>query len=175
MSIKPVISIIIPVYGVEKYIAKCINSIKVQTFKNFEAILINDGTKDNSVEVAEQAIAGDERFIILHKGNGGQGSARNLGLDNAHGDYIAFVDSDDWLEPNYLKAMYDKITSEDADICICGVNVLSEEEEIVKRFNSNVEKYLSEKDFLNVFFYVSNWMCDKLYKKEVFDQMRFDQ
>lgn len=174
MSIKPVISIIIPVYGVEKYIAKCIESIKAQTFKNFEAILINDGTKDNSVEIAEQTIAGDERFIILHKENGGQGSARNLGLDNACGEYIAFIDSDDWVEPDYLKVMYEKITIEDADICTCGVKVLSEEEKIEKHFNSNVDKYLSEKDFLNVFYYVSNWMWDKLFKKEVFDYMRFD-
>src|SRR5690554_7019478 len=77
MSSNPKISVIIPVYGVEKYITKCIESIKNQTFTNFEAILINDGTKDNSVAVAEDAIAGDDRFIILHKENGGQGSARN--------------------------------------------------------------------------------------------------
>src|SRR5690554_7960613 len=87
MSSNPKISVIIPVYGVEKYITKCIESIKNQTFTNFEAILINDGTKDNSVAVAEDAIGGDDRFIILHKENGGQGSARNLGLDNARGDY----------------------------------------------------------------------------------------
>lgn len=119
MSNNPKISVIIPVYGVEKYIAKCIESIKVQTFTDFEVFLINDGTKDNSVAVAEDAIAGDERFIILHKKNGGQGSARNLGLDNARGDYIAFIDSDVWVEPRYLQAMYEKITEEDADVCIC--------------------------------------------------------
>lgn len=174
MNTKPVISIIIPVYGVEKYIAKCINSIKAQTFTDFEAILINDGTKDNSVDIAEQTIAGDQRFKILHKENGGQGSARNLGLDNARGKYIAFIDSDDWVEPGYLQTMYDKIIIEDADICTCGVNLLSEDEKIEKHFNSNIEKYLSEKDFMNASFYVSNWMWDKLYKKEVFDKIRFD-
>src|SRR5690554_251784 len=174
MSNNPKISVIIPVYGVEEYIAKCIESIKNQTFTNFEAILINDGTKDNSVAVAEQAIAGDKRFIILHKENGGQGSARNLGLDNARGKFIAFIDSDDWVEPDYLKAMYEKIISENADVCTCDVSLLSSKGNLEKIFKSNPEKYFSRGDFLNAYFYVSNWMWDKLFKKEVFDGMRFD-
>lgn len=174
MSNKPTISIIIPVYGVEKFIAKCINSIKAQTFTNFEAILVNDGTKDNSVVVAEEAIAGDERFVIYHKENGGQGSARNLGLDKARGDYIAFIDSDDWVEPDYLIALYEKIICEDADICTCDVNLISSAGILHKIFRSNPEKYYLNSDYLNVFFHISNWMCDKLFKKEVFYGMRFD-
>ena len=174
MPSNPEISIIIPVYGVEKYIAKCIESIKAQTFINFEAILINDGTKDNSVAVAEKAIAGDERFIILHKENGGQGSARNLGLDNARGEYIAFIDSDDWVEPNYLKAMYEKIIAENADVCTCDVRILSPSGKLEKVFKSNPEKYVLYNDSLNVFFYISNWMWDKLFKAEIFRGMRFD-
>lgn len=174
MSNNPKISVIIPVYGVEKYIAKCIESIKNQTFTNFEAILINDGTKDNSVAVAEDAIAGDERFIILHKENGGQGSARNLGLDNARGDYIAFIDSDDWVEPRYLQAMYEKIIEEDADVCTCGVKLLDEKLTVQKLFQSNPANYLKRKDCLNVYFFISNWFPDKLFKRSVFDDLRFD-
>src|SRR5690554_1320463 len=148
MSSNPKISIIIPVYGVEKYIAKCIESIKNQTFTNFEAILINDGTKDNSVAVAEQAIAGDDRFIILHKENGGQGSARNLGLDNARGDYIAFIDSDDWVEPRYLQAMHEKITEEDADVCTCDVLYVDINGKTVREFKNNPLGYYENNDYL---------------------------
>lgn len=174
MSNNPKISVIIPVYGVEKHISKCIESIKNQTFTNFEAILINDGTKDNSVAVAEDAIAGDERFIILHKENGGQGSARNLGLDKARGDYIAFIDSDDYVEPRFLQAMYEKIIAEDADVCTCGVKLLDEKLTVQKLFQSNPANYLKRKDCLNVCFFISNWFPDKLFKRSVFDDLRFD-
>lgn len=174
MSKTPIISIIIPVYGVEKYITKCIESIKKQTLADFEAILINDGTRDNSVAVAEQAIADDERFILLHKENGGQGSARNVGLDHARGDYIAFIDSDDYVEPRFLQAMYEKIVSENADICACGVRLLSENGRQLKVFVSKPELYIEKNDYLNANFYISNWFCDKLFRKELFDNLRFD-
>lgn len=174
MSNNPKISVIIPVYGVEKYIAKCIESIKNQTFTNFEAILINDGTKDNSVAVAEDAIAGDVRFIILHKENGGQGSARNLGLDNARGDYIAFIDSDDWVEPRYLQAMYEKIAEEDADVCACDVLYVDINGKIVREFKNNPLGYYENNDYLMACWYISNFMWDKLFKSEVFDGVRFD-
>lgn len=174
MTKQPKISIIIPVYGVEKYIAKCIESIKKQTFTDFEAVLINDGTKDNSVAVAEKVIAGDERFIILNKENGGQGSARNLGLDTALGDYIAFIDSDDYVEPRFLQAMYEKITEENADVCACGVHYVDEQENIVRVFRSDPRAYKKENDYLMAKWHISNFMCDKLFKKDVFDNYRFD-
>lgn len=174
MTNNPKISIIIPVYGVERHIAKCIESIKFQTFTDFEAILINDGTKDNSVTVAEDAIDGDSRFIILHKDNGGQGSARNMGLDHARGDYIAFIDSDDYVEPRFLQAMYEKIITEDADICTCDVRLLSPEGSLEKEFVSRVDKYKETNDILNSGFFISNWFWDKLYRKNVFAHYRFD-
>lgn len=174
MSNNPKISVIIPVYGVEKYITKCIESIKQQVFTDFEAILVNDGTKDNSVAVAEQAIAGDERFIILHKENGGQGSARNMGLDQARGDYIAFIDSDDWIEPEYLKAMYEKIIAEDADVCTCDVLYVDINGKIVREFKNNPLGYYENNDYLMAYWYISNFMWDKLFKSDVFDGVRFD-
>lgn len=174
MSSNPKISIIIPVYGVEKYIAKCIKSIKAQTFTDFEVILINDGAKDKSVVVAEQAIAGDDRFVILHKENGGQGSARNLGLDKARGGYIAFIDSDDWVEPDYLKAMYEKIIVEDADVCTCDVRYVDTNGKIERQFKNNPKGYYENNDYLMACWYISNFMCDKLFNREVFDGQRFD-
>ncbi len=174
MSNTPIISIIIPVYGVEKHIAKCIESIKQQVFTNFEAILINDGTKDNSVAVAEEAIGDDKRFIILHKENGGQGSARNLGLDKACGDYITFIDSDDYVEPRFLQAMYEKITEENAEICACGVHYVDEQERVVRSFINNPTAYKKDNDYLMAKWYISNFMCDKLFRKELFKNCRFD-
>lgn len=174
MSSDPEISIIVPVYGVEQHIAKCIESVKMQTFTDFEAILINDGTKDNSVAVAQQAIAGDKRFIILHKENGGQGSARNLGLDNARGKFIAFIDSDDWVEPDYLKAMYEKIVEADADVCTCDVLYLDVNGNVEREFRNNPLGYKENNDYLMVCWYISNFMCDKLFRREVLSGARFD-
>ena len=170
----PSISIIIPVYGVEKHIAKCIESIKKQAFTDFEVILVNDGTKDSSIEIAKEVISGDERFVILHKENGGQGSARNLGLDKARGDYIAFVDSDDYVEPSFLQAMYEKVIDDSADICTCDVNIVSPSGSVVRQFKSDVASYVSKGDYLNVYFFISNWMWDKLFKRDVFEELRFD-
>lgn len=93
----PKLSIIIPVYNVEKYIRECLDSVKKQTFKNFEVILINDGSQDNSGAICDEYAATDSRFKVFHKENGGVASARNLGLDNANGEWVTFVDPDDCL------------------------------------------------------------------------------
>ncbi|BFM34119.1 glycosyltransferase family 2 protein [Acinetobacter towneri] len=175
MSNDPKVSIIIPVYGVEKYIVKCIESIKSQSFKDFEAILINDGTKDNSIEVAEKAIAGDDRFIILNKENGGQGSARNLGLDYVRSPYIAFLDSDDSIEPDYLELMYEKICKENADVCVCDILFVDEENNIVDILRNDVDSHNKHDDFLLGKKFITNFLWDKLWKKEVFDGYRFDE
>lgn len=174
MSNDPKVSIIIPVYGVEKYIVKCIESIKSQSFKDFEAILINDGTKDHSIEIAKDRIAGDHRFIILNKENGGQGSARNLGLDNAKGDYIAFIDSDDYIEPDYLRLMYEKITLENADICTCNVRYVDMKGDTVRLFTNRPSEYRKNNDYLMVAWYISNFMWDKLFHRDIFNNFRFD-
>ena len=94
----PKISIIVPVYKVELYLEKCINSILNQTFKDFELILVDDGSPDRCGEICDEYAKKDNRIVVVHKENGGQASARNVGLDIARGDYIGFVDSDDWIE-----------------------------------------------------------------------------
>lgn len=174
MNNNPKISIIVPVYGVEKYIAKCIMSIKNQTFTDFECLIINDGTKDNSIEIALQTIKDDARFIIFNKENAGQGSARNLGIDNSRGEYIAFIDSDDWVEANYLKLMYEKIVEDDADICTCNVLYKDINNNIERKFKNNPKGYYENKDYLMANWYISNFMWDKLFKKSIFYKIRFD-
>lgn len=110
------ISIIVPIYNVEKYIAKCLRSIKNQTLGDFECLLINDGTKDNSVAIAEAEVKGDERFRFFDKSNGGLSDARNYGLSKAQGDYVCFIDSDDYLDERLLELSYASAEKFQSDI-----------------------------------------------------------
>ena len=120
MNTTPKISVIVPVYNTEKYLRRCIDSILSQTFTDFELLLIDDGSKDSSGAICDEYAAKDNRVRVFHKENGGVSSARNLGLDNATGEWIAFVDSDDYVLPSYL-ATYVEISSENVDLCIVGI------------------------------------------------------
>lgn len=98
----PKISVIVPVYNVQKYLSRCIDSILAQTFTDFELLLINDGSKDNSGKMCDEYAKKDTRIHVFHKENGGVSSARNLGLENVQGEWITFIDSDDYLNINFL-------------------------------------------------------------------------
>ncbi|MBE6349542.1 MAG: glycosyltransferase [Spirochaetaceae bacterium] len=115
-EIIPKISIIVPVYKVEKYLSKCIDSILAQTFKDFELILINDGSPDNSPKICNDYAQKDSRIKVIHQKNAGVSAARNAGLDIAKGEYIGFVDSDDWIEPSTYEIAYNTAIEREADI-----------------------------------------------------------
>jgi len=114
----PKISVIVPVYGVEKYIKKCLDSIVNQTFKDIEIIVVNDGTKDDSIKIIKENF-NDSRIKIFNKENGGLASARNYGITKSCGEYLFFVDSDDYLDLNCLEEMYNKALEEKVDLVIC--------------------------------------------------------
>ena len=116
---EPKISIIVPVYNAELYINKCIDSILNQSFKDFELILVNDGSTDNSGRMCEEYGSKDNRIKVFHKENGGQATARNMGLDIAKGDYVGFIDSDDWIDPDMYKSLYDLCMDHNCDISNC--------------------------------------------------------
>ena len=116
------ISIIVPVYNVESYIAKCIDSILLQTYKDIEVVLIDDGSTDNSGAICDRYALSDNRVRVFHSENNGLSAARNLGISESKGDYIGFVDSDDWIEPNMYELMLNKIQESAADICVCGLS-----------------------------------------------------
>ena len=119
---KPVISVIVPIYNSEKYLKECIDSILNQSFKDFELILIDDGSVDCSGKIADEYARKDERIIVIHQENKGVSVARNNALDIARGDYISFIDSDDiWMTADYLKLLYDCLNSYDADHAKCKV------------------------------------------------------
>ncbi len=126
------ISIIIPVYNVENYIRKCIDSVINQTYKNLEIILIDDGTPDNSGKICDEYAEKDSRIIVLHNENMGLSGARNCGLDIATGKYVSFIDSDDYVDTCYIEKLYNALKSENADMAIC-------------KF-----KYIFEKDYKNI-------------------------
>lgn len=113
------ISVIVPVYNAEEYLRLCVDSILAQTFTDFELLLIDDGSKDNSGVICDQYAAKDSRVRVFHKENGGVSSARNLGLENAKGDWIIFIDSDDWIADEMFKDIYEKAVSGNADLVYC--------------------------------------------------------
>lgn len=131
---EPIISVIIPVYKVEKYLHKCVSSVMSQSYKNLEIILIDDGSPDNCPKLCDDFALMDSRIKVIHKTNGGLSSARNAGLDIATGDYIAFVDSDDWVENNAYEEMLKLADKSGAEIVCCGAVKTDGEKDIEKCF-----------------------------------------
>lgn len=173
------ISIIVPVYNVGKYLEKCLESIKNQTYKNIEVILINDGSTDNSEEICNEYCKKYKEFVLYNKKNGGLSSARNYGLDRITGDYIVFIDSDDVISTDYITDLYNCIKNNNCDISMCGYKRFYEQ--IPNIQNSDNVEILSSKETLKKILYqenqeifsVSSW--NKMYKKEVFDNIRFPE
>lgn len=118
----PKVSIIVPVYNVEQYLRRCLDSIVAQTFTEWECILIDDGSLDNSGEICDEYVEKDSRFRVIHQDNAGVSAARNSGLEAAIGDWIGFVDSDDWIEFSCLEKMYHLIESTKAKLVLCKIS-----------------------------------------------------
>ncbi len=123
----PCISVIVPVYGVEAWLSACVDSLLSQTLSDFELILVDDGSPDDCPALCDFYARQDKRVRVIHQANGGLSAARNSGIDCARGEYLAFVDSDDVVAPDYLKRLYTAIRQEDADLALCAVEDVSEE------------------------------------------------
>lgn len=121
---EPIFSIIVPMYAVETYLPKCIYSVQNQTLQNIEIILVDDGSPDRCGEMADEYAARDARIRVIHQANGGLGSARNSGLEIARGEYVGFVDSDDWIEPKMYENLYKAAKENDADIVFTGLKTV---------------------------------------------------
>lgn len=141
MNYKPGISVIIPVYNVENYIGKCIDSVLNQTFQDFEIIIVNDGSTDNSQNVIDELLHSyPEKIRSFKKDNGGLSSARNYALDRAKGEYVTFLDSDDYLDSDYLEVHYKEAMTHNSDMVISGQKKVSEDGSIIKRLKYPVQK-----------------------------------
>ncbi len=172
--LKPIISIVIPVYNVEKYLERCIKSILSQTFEKFELILINDGSKDRSGKICEAYAKKDIRIRVVHKKNEGVSVARNLGIDLSRGEYIGFVDSDDYIENDMYEVLYKLIEENNADLSACGHSTINDKEK--KAIYSNEFISCDKKTALKLFaeMKIFRWSCwDKLYKKSSLGEIRF--
>lgn len=172
---QPLISVIIPVYGVEKYIVQCLESIINQTYKNLEIIVINDGTKDRSAEIAKEYAAQDNRIKVYDFENGGLSVARNRGLEIAKGDYISYLDSDDWLDKGMYETLLKSAMKNEADMVKCGIietNGVTEEKitfSDVKKINN--EQHEAFENYFNGILWTLAW--NGLYKKELAKKVKF--
>ena len=162
----PKISIIVPVYNVEKYLSLCIDSILAQTLTDFELLLINDGSKDNSGIICDKYATIDSRIRVFHKENGGVSSARNVGIDNADGEWIAFVDADDWLDINMFQEMYDFAILTGTDAVYCDINmVFKDYGQVYKAASFSENKTELMRNYI-----ASVWtsLCNTLVKTDIF-------
>ncbi|WP_164667402.1 glycosyltransferase family 2 protein [Virgibacillus doumboii] len=156
----PKISIILPVYNVEQYIDKCINSILTQTFQGFELIIVNDGSTDGTGKVCNGYAERDNRIKVMHTKNNGQASARNLGLHHAKGNFIGFVDGDDWIEKDMFKLLHDSCRVEESDMAVIGVREVNEEGDCL---GSYIPGELNLQEILK-----RAYPCNKLIRRELF-------
>lgn len=170
------LSIIVPVYNVEKYLRKCIESILNQSFTNFELILVNDGSTDSSKEICEEYLQKDSRIILLNKENGGLSSARNLGLSKATGKYVALVDSDDWIDIHMYQSMVTSLENTNADIVVCGHKVVNIDGSI-DEINTTKESILySELEATKLILKdekIFSFAWDKVYRRELFENITY--
>ena len=165
------ISIIVPIYNVEKYLCRCLDSIKNQTYTDFEVIMVDDGSTDTSAEIAGKYIS-DSRFKLFSQQNQGQGAARNLGIIKSKGDYICFVDSDDYVSHEYLSTLMNALVKSEADIVQCGVRRVWDDGRNVKLRSKSLTytEYTDPKSYI-ISAPFSFW--DKLFKRDLFDGLGF--
>lgn len=168
------VSVIIPVYNVEKYLRRCLDSIVNQTYKNLEIILVDDGSTDNCGYICDEYTELDERIKVVHKENGGQGSARNIGLDICRGQYVIFVDSDDWIDLDAVSILVKTIEEKDVDCILFNIYAVYKNGEI-ETINTMLNCDLDTNEIKHKLFmdYWINSVVDKFYKKSIFNDIRF--
>lgn len=171
---QPKISVIVPIYQVEPYLRQCLDSIADQTYQNLEVILVDDGSPDNCGAICEEYAVKDPRFKVIHQANRGVATARNTGLAAATGDWIGWVDSDDWIEPDMYAYLLENALSRGADLAVCGRwerypsrDVFWGWEELQTWNQEQAIAQLLEDGALR------NYLCDKLWKRQLFDGVRF--
>lgn len=178
------ISIIVPIYNVELYLRRCLDSILNQTYSNLEIILVDDGSTDKSGKICDEYAKNDSRIKVIHKNNGGLSDARNEGLKIARGKYVGFVDSDDWIELDMYECLYDMLQKFDADISICGANSVDNKK---REFNTGKEiqcikgykdiTIFEDSQIMKAHLHFKNeinsGVWNKLYKREIVDGIEF--
>lgn len=171
------ISVIIPVYNVELYLAKCVESVQSQTYKNLEIILVDDGSQDNCGQISDSLAQNDARIRVIHQENQGLSAARNVGIQMSKGDFIVFIDSDDWIEPNMCELLYMAITENNADMSICGIKYFQSDGSVIKTILPRGKGVCEPQEVLPFLFdeqrtpYITAWT--KMYKRSLFQSICF--
>jgi len=174
---KDLISIVVPIYNVEKYLKKCIDSIISQTYTNLEIILIDDGSPDNCGKICDEYAQKDSRIKVIHKENAGVSQARNVGLDNASGKYITFVDSDDYIECEHIENLYNALKENNTQISQCNILKVNDKKEVLEKLGYKESQIKSTKEILKESFgqhWVENAVVwNKIYDKKIFEGIRY--
>lgn len=169
-----IISVIVPVYNVQEYLEKCINSILEQTYADLEVILVDDGSTDGSRETCDKLAQNDRRIKVIHQQNAGQSSARNVGLDIATGDYVSFIDSDDWIDNDMYEVLMNLMNRYNPDIVSCGLKNIYKDH--VNSIQTDKVVVFSNEEALEDLFsqhYIRFEVWNKIYKKELLTSLRF--
>lgn len=176
---KKLVSIIVPVYNVEQYLDKCVNSLVEQTYTNLEIILVDDGSKDRSGEICDLWAKKDNRIKVVHKKNGGASEARNKGLDMASGDIISFIDSDDYISIYFYERLINVMEDTNSDIVECGFKMFKKEEMINDSYinNLNFKSFNTQEAMQELILNqnLSTIVCNKIYKRHIIDKVRFKE
>ena len=164
------ISVIVPVYNVEQYLERCVDSIINQTYKNLEIILVNDGSTDNSGQLCDELAKKDDRIRVIHKKNGGLSAARNTGISNAEGEYVYFPDSDDWIEPDTFLALAEALESQEFDIISFNREFVKGEEDAIVSEPEVTQVFEGKDAFMQMLkhSYITGFANDKVYRKSLF-------
>lgn len=168
------ISVIVAIYNVEKYLNKCIDSILNQTFKNLEIILIDDGSTDSCPKICDEYLKKDSRIKVIHKKNGGLSDARNTGIKLATGDYIGFVDGDDYVKNSLYETLYNACVNNNCEIAVCGLIRKYSDREVFSQTNQEII-FDKNEAFENLILgnYFHDYAVDKLYKKDLFNGIEY--
>lgn len=172
------ISVIVPIYNVESYLCRCVDSILAQKYRNLEIILVDDGSPDNCPKICDEYAVQDTRIKVIHKPNGGLSDARNAGLDVASGDWVSFIDSDDWIEPDMYEILLRNAAKANAEISVGGVNDEFVDNDCVTVTKTTCDGTLKEEVLspteAMVRYFTTSWSAwDKIYRKELFQTIRF--
>ena len=177
---KPLISVIVPIFRVEKYLEKCVSSIISQTYSNLEIILVDDGSDDNCPTICDNFQAKDSRIKVIHKTNGGLSQARNYGLRIATGDFIGFVDGDDWIEPCMYEALLSALLDTGADIAACNYHKESTDSKDIQRIATSSERHLYSSEeamrmILSLTGFIRTLVWNKLYRRSLLANVFFTE
>lgn len=173
----PLVTVIVPVYKVEPYLRRCLDSIVNQTYRNLEIILIDDGSPDNCGVICDEYAEIDKRIKVIHKKNGGLSSARNVGLDVFKGEYVSFVDSDDVVSLDMIEYLYDLLSDNNAEISVCLHEIVRDNHRWISFKNVN-NQTVTPKECIKKLLYndgVDTSACAKLYKASLFNNVRYPQ